>query len=317
MKKSLKIAIVAAVLLLIFAYGVVLGSYQQIKIGVDRGNGQAADATVATMPATQAPQTQAPATQAPVTQTPAETQATQATQAPATDAPQNADTTAAPSAPASGDKAQVVAKVSEAVNKLKGEQNFKATKTEKTVINITECSASGLTNALNSICQKVAGEKVSTYDFKGGQAVGVDSEGKQLNDGNAVSPREVLPPKKADFVLNDAGVKEATAVKNGDSTTYTVKLISESSTVDKAPENNAAAVGFLNLGGFNIPTVTISQADIDYPETVITVTVDAQGRVTALKVDQPMEGSMGAKIAIVSGTAGFNGGNYESWEFAY
>lgn len=299
------VAIIACVAVL-FSAGYALGMSK--NVGIDNNLVQQNSVEVQTAPPVTVPAV-----------VPAET--TVALTTPATSdntAPAPVDTTAAAEtqAPASSN-GEIVAKVVEAMNGLKSEQNMKAVKTEKTVINITNCSVNSLTNLLNSICQKVAGEKTTTYDFVNGSAVGIKDDGKEANDGNPQSPKEALPPKGEDFKLTEAGVKDAKAETSGDSTTYTVTLVAEDSTLESIPQVNKDAIGFLNLGSFEIPTVTITQADIAYPETVITVTVNGQGKVTAFKYDQPMNGTMGMKIAIAPGSCDFDGGNYESWEFTY
>lgn len=309
MKNHGKVILAVFCAVILFASGFMYGAVKNITVNA----GTVAQTVVPSVNT----QTTVPTTSAPAPQTEASTQApeTQEQDTTTTSAPE--ESTAPSQEPSATSSSDIAAKVNEAVNALKNEQNFKAEKTEKTVINITDCSASSLTNMLNSICQKVAGEKTSTYDFSNGQAVGISSDGKELNDGNPVSPKDAIPPKKADFKLNETGIKEATAQQNGDSTTYTIKLISEESTIDTAPQNNADALGYLNLGGFNIPTVTITQADVKYPESIIIVTVNGDGKVTEFKYEQPMEGVMGMKITLVSGSADFDGGNYESWKFSY
>lgn len=309
MKKNGKVLTIILCCVAVFFLGLSLGTFSNVGVKVDAPsfsgqNNQTTTQPVVTQPAVQ-------------TTVPTETTSAPQTDIIETTASQAENDATTPAAPSEMSNADISTKINEAMSTLKSEQNFKATKTEKTVINITDCSASGLTNMLNSICQKVAGEKVTTFDFANGQAIGIGSDVKETNDGNPVSAKDAIPPKKADFKLNEAGIKDATVTKNGDSTTYTVTLISEESTIDKAPQNNADALGYLNLGGFEIPTVTITQADINYPGSTITVTVNGQGKVTEFKYEQPMEGTMGMKITLVSGTADFDGGNYETWQFEY
>lgn len=301
MKKFESIVVAVAIILVIFYLGFANGSYNS-QIEVSANIPSQGQASVQSAPVQQA--------QTPSVQTPSETEAsTEINNQDAAPTENDIET--------SDSKADSIEKVVTAINNLKQEQNVKAVKTEKTVINITDCSASALTNILNSVCQKIAGEKVTTYNFSGGQAVGIGSDGKEANDGKTVSPKDILPPKEKEFKLNENGVKNITEEKDGNATKYIITLINEESTLDKSPVNNEEAVGYLNLGGFNIPTVSITQADINYPETVITVVINDDGKVAMYKYEQPMEGSMGCKIAIVSASAEFDGGNYETWEFTY
>lgn len=321
MNKFAKFLVVVLCAVIIAGIGSSLGSMTTVNITLEDGLGLV-DKVLSSQQNNIAP------TQQQSVVTPVETQpVTQDTTAPQAETTPSPETTQAqkndnetetkPADTSAMSNDEIASKITEAINSLKSEQNFKATKTEKTVININDCSISAATDLLNNICQKVAGEKVTTYDFSGGQAVGIGDDGKEKNDGNPVSPKEAIPPKKEDFKLSAAGIKDAKVSKSGDSTTYTVTLVSETSTIDKAPQFNEESVGFLNLGGFEIPTVTITQADINYPETIITVTVNGSGKVTNFKYEQPMDGTMAMKMAIISGSADFDGGNYETWEFTY
>lgn len=317
MKEWKKLIIYILCTLFVFTAGFTFGGMTNIGIYT---NGTAGNSNVTpAQPA--APETTQPAVTQPVATQPAESQPAEtqpATPNQDTSAPaENQDTTAPAQNNGSSENGAIAKKMNDAMNALKAEKNMKAKKTEKTVINITACSVNSLTGMLNSICQKVAGEKVTNFDFVNGSAVGIKEDGSETNDGNPQSPKEALPPKGEDFNIMEAGVKSATEEKNGDNTTYTVVLVSETSSIDAAPQYNKAAVGFLNLGGFEIPTVTITQADIDYPETIIKVTVNGAGKVTAFSYEQPMKGTMGMKIAIAPGSADFDGGNYENWEFTY
>ena len=215
-------------------------------------------------------------------------------------------------------KAQIIQRVSTAINNLKKEQNFKARQVENTTITVTDCSVQRAVGMINNIISGLAGEDTANYNFVNGQATGVDDSGKPVEDQGVVSPKDVIPPTGKDFTLTEAGVVNATAVKEGNNIVYTLKLAEESTTINNpVPNFNSQAIGFLDLTSLDLPGVTISDANMHYPGSTVTVTVDGKGRVISIHDYLPMDGSGAAKLAVFSGNASFEGANDEYWEFSY
>ena len=215
-------------------------------------------------------------------------------------------------------KAQIINRVSTAINNLKKEQNFKARQVENTTITVTDCSVKSAVGMINNIISGLAGEETANYNFVNGQATGVDDSGKPVEDQGVVSPKDVIPPTGKNFTIPEAGVVSATAVKEGNNIVYTLKLAEESTTIDKpVPNFNSQAIGFLDLTSLDLPGVTISEASMHYPGSTVTVTVDGNGRVISIHDYLPMDGSGAAKLAVFSGNASFEGANDEYWEFSY
>lgn len=328
MKKEVKIIISAILAVWCFFMGFELGSYKEKKA--------VASTTVATAAPTQTPdtttappQTTAPTTQAPETTFPVAdptvntgvvTEPSDTTTAPAvSDTPTTA--APAPSAPeaSSMSKEEILAAVTAAINGVKNETNMTAVKTEKVTIVLTDLSVSSLKSVVNNIIQDLAGEEIITYTFTNGQGTGVDQAGKASDDGATVTPMQVIPPTGREFALTADGVKEATSTKNADgSTTYVLKLVEENTTINApVPTHHHAAYGYLDLTAIGISGVEFTEANMHYPTTEITVTVNPDGKATEVHTFMPMTGEGAAKVAFASGNAKFEGSDDETWKFTY
>ena len=165
---------------------------------------------------------------------------------------------------------------------------------------------------------KKIGDKTVTYVFTNGKAIGHDAEGKEIKDEGEVAPNQVIPPTDAAFTLPEAGVASASAKKDGAFTTYTLKLKEESSTIaNPVPTYNSQAIGYLKMTDMEVPGATITDANMHYPGSTVTVTVDSQNRVRQLQLHLPMDGNGSAKMGFLSGTASFEGYSTQNWTFTY
>ncbi len=212
-------------------------------------------------------------------------------------------------------KEQIVAKVAEAVNKVKSEQNMTAHKTENIVVNLTSLSAESLRNPVNSIISSIVGEPTD-------EVINVANGTATYPDGSTKPIKEAIPPSNdatKDFALTADGVATATATKQGDNTVYTVVLISESTTAaSPIPTHNSKAIGYLNLLGLPLPSgISITDSTMQYPGSTVEVTVNSAGQVIKLVNKMPMTGYGAAKIGFLSGDANFEGALDEVWEFTY
>ena len=238
-------------------------------------------------------------------------------------APTEKETTTQKTAPTATDasklsKTQVLQRATEAINKLKTAKNMTARNQETISIQITDCSAKSAINLINSFISKKAGDKIVTYAFKDGKAVGVDGSGKEIKDEGEVTPNQVIPPTDAAFTLPEAGVASASAAQNGAFTTYTIKLKEESATLAQpVPTYNSQAIGYLKMTDLQMPGATITDASMHYPGSSVTVTVDSDGRVRQLQIHLPMDGSGAAKMGFLAGTASFEGFSTQNWTFTY
>lgn len=215
-------------------------------------------------------------------------------------------------------KKQILRRVTEAVNNLKNTKDMTARNQETISIRIVDCSAKSAVNLLNSIISKKVGSKNVTYVFTNGKAVGHDDSGKAIKDEGEVSPTQVIPPTDASFTLPEAGIAAASAAQNGAFVSYTLKLKEESSSLERpVPTYNSQAIGYLKMTDMQVPGATITGADMHYPGSTVTVTVDTQGRVRQLQLYLPMDGKGSAKMGLLSGSASFEGYSTQNWTFTY
>lgn len=320
MKKEIKIVISAILAVWCFFMGFELGSYKEKK------------AVASTTVVTAAPTTQAPETTTAPVQTTAPTTAAPETTFPVADATVNTNvvteptgTTAAPvpsnpaADPSAMSKEDILKAVTAAINGVKNETNMTAVKTEKVTIVLTDLSVSSAKNFINNIIQNLAGEEVITYTFTNGQGTGVDQSGKASDDGATVTPIQVIPPTGREFALTADGVKEATSTKNADgTTTYVIKVAEENTTfTSPVPTHHHAAYGYLDLTSIGLSGVEITDANMHYPSTEITVTVNPDGKATEIHFFMPMTGDGTAKVAFATGNAKFEGSDDETWKFTY
>lgn len=309
MKKEVKAIIAVVLAVWIFLMGIEVGAMREKK------RAAAANSTVTT---TQAPQTTEPTTTQPVQQTQPSTQPNVPVVNPSTP-----DSAATPGSDTSIDvstlsKEQIVAKVAEAVNKVKNEQNMTAHKTENITVNLTALSVESLRSLVNGIIGSLVGEPTDEIiKVSGGIAT--------YPDGSTRPVKEAIPPSNdttKDFALTVDGVASATATKQGENTVYTVVLVPESTTgTSPVPAHNSKAIGYLNLMSIELPSsVQIIDSNMSYPGSTVEVVVNPAGQVIKLVNKMPMKGDGTAKAKViveVEGRAEFEGALDEVWEFTY
>lgn len=307
MKKEVKAIIAVVLAVWIFIMGIEVGAMREKK------KIAAANSNVTT---TQAP----PTTTEPTTSQPVAVQPSVQTGTPAV-TPSTPDSAATPGADTSVDvsmlsKEQIVAKVSESVNKLKSEQNLTAHKTENITVNLTALSIEPARNTVNDVIKSLVGEPTD-------ETIKVANGTATFPDGSTKSFKEAVPPSNdatKDFGLTVDGVASATATKQGDNTVYTVILVPETTTATSpVPKHNSVAIGYLNLMAVELPSiVTIVDSNMQYPGSTVEVTVNPAGQVIKLVNKMPMTGDGTAKITLLGeGRAEFAGALDEVWEFTY
>ncbi len=314
MKKEVKAIIAAVLAVWILLMGIEIGALREKK------KIAAANSTTTTTESTTQTTTQTPA---PITPNGADVpggQTTTPSQPAANTTPTSATSTPAAEADVSNlSKEQIVAKVAEAVNKVKSEQNMTAHKTENITVNLTALSAEALRNPVNSIISGIVGEPTD-------EIINVANGVATYPDGSTKPVKEAIPPSNEatkDFALTADGVATATAAKQGDNTVYTVVLVPEDTTAaNPIPTHNSKAIGYLNLMGLDLPDMAkITDATMKYTGSTVEVTVNPAGQVIKLVNKMPMTGYGAAELNIaitkVSGNANFEGNLNETWEFTY
>ncbi len=318
MKKEFKAAIAVILAVWIFAMGWVLGNSHGFKKGAAEANKlinatQSSDSTTTT----ETPTTETPTTQTPPT---TETPSTQPQPSGAITVPSSTDnaSTQAPSTtekpagndPSSLSKEEVIEKMNSYVAQLRAEQNFTAHKVESIKIEVTDCSVPAAVGAINRIISGLAGDEELTFTFSNG----VTND----NDKSNATPKDVIPPTGKDFKLSKEGITSATARKDGENTVYSANIAVEDTTVSSPiPAYNSNVIGYLDLTSLNLTGVTISEANMHYPGSLVEIVVNPQGKVIKLVNKMPMTGKGVAKIIGMEGMATFEGGLDESWDFTY
>ena len=208
---------------------------------------------------------------------------------------------------------EIVANVSNAVNTLKQTPNFTAVRKLQVVVKVVDCSVPSAVEKINEIISDVTAkaEPEETLVFTNG--VAVNTKGEQI------AAAVEVPPAKNNFTLTAAGVASARAEKQGDNTVYYLNLVPESTTAENpVPVHNSGSVGFLNVTDLGLPSiVNITKADMNYPASTITATVDKDGRLVHLKNYLPMTGGGEAKVMGIGGSADFEGYLDEEWIVTY
>ncbi len=284
--------------------GGVVQATQQAPIAADPAV-NVPDPNVVTVPAATVPAVtaaQPAATTAAAVQTTAA--AAQPTNAPAP------EQTVAPDVPTTADvtsmnKAQIVQLLASAVNKTKGfKGNLTVQHTEAfDKINIAEITGGSIVksvaNSLISSVVKPSDETLSFYD------------GKAYNgEGEAMS---ILLPQNGSFTLTDAGVANATIQRSGDGVIVDLTLVSETVGLNDTPANNAAGIGYLNVGALDLSMLTVTKADITYPGSKIHAEINADGYVTKAVYTIELHIDGGGKAGPINGTAVIDGAEVETW----
>ena len=305
MKKEIKVIIAVVLAIWFFVMGFELGAYKEKKAQNPIDTVNPITTTQPTNPQPTLPSTTEPTIVPEVT----EPQLT----VPGTDDTTAADDSTAPATkdPLNLSKEEIIAEVNKYVNQVKKEQNMTASATSVVNISVTDCSAQALVNTINNVVKNITdsfgGEE--NYTFVNGQATDAD--------GNAVTPWDVIPPTNKDFSALDAGVASAKVEKVGENTKYTIVMVVEDTTMDSpVPTYNSTVIGYLNLASLDLP-FNLTQADMHYPGSTISVVVNADGKVVELINELPMKGTGGTKFLGKDAFASFEGALDEKWTFAY
>ena len=308
MKKEIKVIISVVLVVWFFVMGFELGAYKERKAqsAIDTVNPvvSTTQPTVPTEPSTQPSTTPEPSTDAAEPSTPVEGDDT-------TDLPQDEPTAPADKDPLALSKGEIIAEVNKYVNQVKKEQNMTASTNGVVNVSVTDCSFKGAVGTINSIITSITDKfgGQATYNFSGGQATDAD--------GNTVTPWDVIPPTKKDFSATEAGVASAKVEKEGENFRYTIMMNVESTTMaSPVPAYNSTVIGYLDLAGLDLP-ITLTQADMKYPGSTVSVLVTPEGKVIELVNKLPMEGTGAAKLIGREVFASFGGALDETWTFTY
>lgn len=240
-------------------------------------------------------------------------------------APQNPQTTVAPTqattkpapvtttAPAVVDEtAEILKVVSDSVNLLKSDKaSFKGHKVQNINLHLVDSSVPAVNNIINGVISAFVKEEILDYDFTNG--VSPDPEG----DGT-VKANNIFPPGYKPFELTKEGVASASKKADGENTVYTVVIVPETSTLEnpRPPHHNAGA-DTLDLSDVEIPIITLTRVDFDYPGATVSVTLNPEGEVVGYYEHLPMSGTGEGYGLGITGFGTVEGYMEEKWDIEW
>ena len=202
----------------------------------------------------------------------------------------NTTTTEATTESAETTKLEILRKVTEGVNSIKSDTaTYNAVRSQTITLDLEECSLPAFVGIVNKVMDFFEGETITEYSFVNGK--GVDAK-----TGEEITANGSIPPSNNLFRLTEEGLADATEVKDGENTIYTIIVVPESSTMDnpRPPHHNSAGDTF-DLRKVELPIGAITKADFDYPGASISITVTPDGKVIRyqqiLKIDGVGEGT--------------------------
>lgn len=249
--------------------------------------------------------TSAPTTAAPTTEKKQET---------TTDKPKPAETTkpSETTAPVVDETEEILKVVSDGVNALKAsDASFTGHKVQNISIELVDSSVPSMNNLVNSIIKAFVKEEIFDYDFTDGVSPDPESDG-------TVTAINTFPPTDKTFTLTREGVASATKTKEGENTVYTVVIVPETSTLENPrPPHHDAGADTLDLSSVEIPIVTITRVDFDYPGAEISVTVDPDGNVVGYHEHLRISGTGEATGLGITGYGTIEGYIDEKWDISW
>ena len=282
---------VIAVVMLVFCVNAVKDSDSTDEVPV-------ASATTTTAAATEAqpaPTTTAPATTA---------QPPQTTTAPVTEAPEVTTT----EAPVVDEKKEILRVVTDAVKSLKADDaNFRGHKVQNINMKLVDSSVPAVNNIVNGVLNTFIKEEIYDYDFTNGVSVDPDSGGESKSN-------SIFPPGDCEFRLVKEGIASASKKQEGENTVYTIVLVPESSTLEnpRPPHHNSAA-DTLDLSSVEIPIITLTRVDFDYPGATIAVTINPEGECVGYYEHLPLNGTGEGNGLGITGYGTIEGYLEETW----
>lgn len=217
---------------------------------------------------------------------------------------QTAPAVTAGASPQTMTKAEILAVLSDAVNKTKAYTGAVSVHhTEGFSAEIQSITGGDLVASFaNRLIGSVVAPVDETLSFSGGTAV--NSEGETV---------PLLLPKRGAFTLTESGVASATVSQSGQNTVVDITLVSESVGMNEIPTANAAAIGYLDVSSIDISILTVQSANITYSGSTIHAVINPDGYIASATYTIPLYVEGSASAIGISGSAVFTGQETESW----
>lgn len=203
---------------------------------------------------------------------------------------------------------QILSLAKDSVNKTKlYKNNLNVQHKESFEATVTECTGGSIVQSIaNLMVGWVVKPVDETLSYSGGLAK--NSEGETV---------PIILPKRNGFELTSKGVASASATRLGSQYVVRISLVPESVDINTVPVHNAGAIGYLDVGSFDISFMEVDSADITYRGSSVELHINSEGYVTyaAYKVPLTIEGS--AHKGSISGSATFVGEQSEIWTLNY
>ena len=210
---------------------------------------------------------------------------------------------------------QTVTEMQNAVAYLKNAKNFTGYKKIVPYVNDNiDISIDLIEPAARTIINKFADSAEYTYVYSNGVA----DDPKTTEVDYVITPSNAIPPTDRDFRIDMNGLTGYSAVKNSDgSVTFTVGIREESCDVTQAPVYHAACMDYLDMNEYDISPAKIHYGTVTYHESVVSVTIDANGIPIALHLYMPLTGTGEGSLMGFTAQATLSGSVDETWTFVW
>lgn len=209
-------------------------------------------------------------------------------------------------------KEQIIAAMESAVAYLKNAQNFTGVKTQIPTISLTQLSVPSLQDAAQSIINRFADTKTTTYVFTNGYAVDPETN-------ETVTPMQAIPPDSAQFRIAPEAVTGYNVTTDAaGNTVYAVAIMQESCTLaSPVPYYHSMCMDYIDLNEYDISPAQFTSGDITYHEASIFVTVNSAGVPIALRQYMPVTGVGEGSLLFLTATGSLTGSLDEQWTFTW
>lgn len=232
----------------------------------------------------------------------------QAAQSP-TDQMQESQTQAQLNVPQGKDA--IISAYVEAVNKLKGTDNFTLIKETKPTVEVVDVTGGSLVKGMvdSSVQDNLSKiQSPATYTFSGGKA------------SDASTPTSVIAPENKNASLNSADAVLAKAEPiDANSYKITINLGVQTQTLEKNAPGYSGVMDVISLDDFDLnEKIEITSLNIVYGKSTIEAVIDNSGRITSMTHDLNVSEVVGeGKLSVISSTIKMKGNYHSTYKITY
>lgn len=207
---------------------------------------------------------------------------------------------------------EILRVVTDTVNLIKSDKaNFSGHKVQSINMKLVDSSVPSVNGIINGVLKNFI--KDETYDYEFVNGVASDPE-----NGGTCKSKDVFPPGDKLFELKKEGVAKAEKKQEGANTVYTVVIVPESSTLEnpRPPHHNSAA-DTLDLSSVEIPIITLTKVDFEYPGATVSVTLGPDGKPVGYYERLPINGTGEGEGLGLTGYGTIEGYMEENWDIVW